>query len=918
MIDLHDLAGKLELVRPGGRGNYRSPHHDDVNPSLSIFEKDGQWGWKDFSADVGGSCIDLVMYVESITEIAEAVDRLHELYQIPKDDMPERELKGLDLWADNYRKAADKAKPYLIEKRGIAEKIIDQCIKRGTLGYDDYTNPKFDPGSRFHGGPAAAFIVRGIQDRFVKGIDYRYFDPELNGGLKTKSQGDKDGFPWIPDPFQLERANTVYLVESAINALSIMSCELPYTAAIATRGTGNTNMDWRFLRGKLVVCCMDNDDPIDKGPRKGERPGPQAAWALHETLTALDIACVFVDQWSDDWDGINDINDYLREHGEQATRFALKRYEQWLIPGLPCGDDEATRLKGRPRVYLPPHDYTKYFLFRVKLDHSQFVKISKGTNADGGEAQQMSFEDLCGFRVAALTRIRIASATAAMSGDKDLAPRTLFCASVQSPRYGNALRRKVFTDEKLYNPDQWREFGALFNTTRFARMINLLERTTHLGARDAVNFVGLAWQDGKLLVNEGADTYFTDPEKQCPYSNLSFPTGPIYNAKKVLSAYQHTFSDNAALQCLVWALGAHLKAFLGFWPHMNMQADKGSGKSTLINRMERTIGFTMFGAQSLQTEFRLLTSMSHTSHPVGWEEISTRRQDVIDKAVAMLQESYQFTVTRRGSDMTEFLMSAPVLLAGEDVPVDGLTGKLVRVELKNKGSLIPENLPVFPVKEWLSYLAGLNKDTVLDKFNEVLGFCQEHCSADRNADHGAERMVGNYAAILTAWRFLTDFADIPKEQGGFIRDLITQMNTHINETKARREPWVWIIEIILGELDAKRFDYPHKFEKDFASDEVFLFIKCTSIMQHLSTTTYLRDKYNALTIKSPTVLRKQLTKAGALVATGKERTIDKVRTAHLEVLSLAVLNQYGLTVSLPEEIDRTNAEASWQQMSLAG
>lgn len=56
---------------------------------------------------------------------------------------------------------------------------------------------------------------------------------------------------------------------------------------------------------------------------------------------------------------------------------------------------------------------------------------------------------------------------------------------------------------------------------------------------------------------------------------------------------------------------------LGFWPHITVQADKGAGKSTLIKRLERTIAFTMFSVQSLQTEFRLLTSISHTSHPVG-------------------------------------------------------------------------------------------------------------------------------------------------------------------------------------------------------------------------------------------------------------------------------------------------------------
>ncbi|WP_457825100.1 hypothetical protein, partial [Staphylococcus aureus] len=139
-------------------------------------------------------------------------------------------------------------------------------------------------------------------------------------------------------------------------------------------------------------------------------------------------------------------------------------------------------------------------------------------------------------------------------------------------------------------------------------------------------------------------------------------------------------------------LGAHLKVLLGFWPHMMIQSDKGSGKSTLIKRLERAIGMTMLSGQSLTTEFRLLTSISHTSHPIGWEELSARRQEVIDKAVGMLQENYQYTVTRRGAEMTEYLLSAPVLLAGEDVPVRSLLGKIIRTDLTGKkGPLLPDD-----------------------------------------------------------------------------------------------------------------------------------------------------------------------------------------------------------------------------------
>ena len=33
-IDLHDLAAKLGLERPHGRGNYRSPHHETTRPQV--------------------------------------------------------------------------------------------------------------------------------------------------------------------------------------------------------------------------------------------------------------------------------------------------------------------------------------------------------------------------------------------------------------------------------------------------------------------------------------------------------------------------------------------------------------------------------------------------------------------------------------------------------------------------------------------------------------------------------------------------------------------------------------------------------------------------------------------------------------------------------------------------------------------
>ena len=57
-------------------------------------------------------------------------------------------------------------------------------------------------------------------------------------------------------------------------------------------------------------------------------------------------------------------------------------------------------------------------------------------------------------------------------------------------------------------------------------------------ARKAANFVGLCWKEGRLQVNEGPDCYFQEPEKQCPYHNLTFPTGTPDQGRKVIEAFQ--------------------------------------------------------------------------------------------------------------------------------------------------------------------------------------------------------------------------------------------------------------------------------------------------------------------------------------------------------------------------------------------
>lgn len=897
-IDLNDLAERLGLEKPKGQPNYRSPHHKDTNPSLSIWDgRDGQ-KWKDHSADQGGDHLDLVMYVEGILDTADALRRLHEIYGFAVDKPersgePRRERTRTEFIADQCLKEAAGAFEYL-QGRGLPREVLDLAVKSKALGCNTWTKPNGAPGESGYGGPAAAFIVCDWSTGLAVAVDMRYIDAEANGGVKTQTQGEKTGHAWWLSRRHVERARTVYIVESAINALFVEACGMPYTAAIAIRGTGNAaNLDLSMLRGKQVILALDADKPDEKG----RKPGPEAAWTLYERLTAHDIACQMVDQLRWYEAGHNDVADVGKAEGIDELRSWLQRLEPWAIPGLIGKEGPA----GRQRVHLPGHDWGVYWRFRCKSDFTTYVakfkQVDEGDDEDGGGDKIEKMEDVCGFRVAGVSRVTIQSATATMSGESDAQPHTVFAVSVQVPRHGPKLLRRVLDDDRLHNVDQWKKLGPIFSAARFSRLLNIMERTADCGARDAVNFVGLCWRDGSPSVNEGPDCYFAEPDKQCPYSGLLFPSGPLDAARTVLQAYQGTFRENAALQLLVWALGAHLKAYLGFWPHCVLQADKGSGKSTLVKRLERSIAMTMFGGQSLQTEFRLLTSVSHTSHPVGWEELSARKQEIIDKAVAMLQECYQFTVTRRGSEMTEYLQCAPVLLAGEDVPVKSLTGKVVRTTLTGRmGPEMPDNLARFPVREWLQHLATLSREKVTKLRADVEAKLWEGCRG-KKTDTGARRMVVNYSALGTAWLLLADFAGLARETGNFLGDMRAEMNAHIAETTSEREPWVWIMETLVSEIESRQFNHPFGFDR--LDDKLVLVVRPQHVMDHIATSHRLRDFWNGLPVKSARVLKRQLQQHGVIVREELDRRIGGRRHAHLCALGLDVLADYGVFLSVP-------------------
>ncbi|WP_271008651.1 toprim domain-containing protein [Paucibacter sp. B51] len=911
-VDCEDLAIRLGLERPGDKGRFRNPKANSRAPSIRCFKAQGGYfsSWE-CEASLGpdghyvtGGPLELVKLARGVEDV-EALAVICELYGLLDDagqGEPDPEPTRLDFVAKRSRDTMLNGEKRLILQgwladRGIPELVSMKAIETGTLGLNDYTNPAKAEGEMHHGGEALAALVCSFDDGRTLAVDLHYLAPEKNGGIKGTSHGERGGSLWCSDWRKFDLAKRVIVVETALDALSVEACKLPYTCAVALRATwAARSVDWRLMRGKQVVIAICPGEPLEAGEAKGYCPGMRASWQVHEALMNLDIPALMVDQedWLDaDQVQVASVNDYLKAHGADKLAGALKKLEPWLIPGMP-GKERS----GKPRLWLPFHDQQTYWRYRCREDFTSWV--SKFENDEETEREKiLGQENVCGFRVAGLSRVTIASPTSTMTGDVDTSPRTIFALSVQVPRYGAKLLRRVVSDEQLHNIEVWKKLGPVYSSPNFSRLLNIMERAADIGARDAVNFVGLAWRNGQPVVNQGPDCYFSDPAQQCPYADLVFPSGPADTARKVINAYQATFTGNGALQMLVWALGAHLKAFLGFWPHFVMQADKGVGKDTLVKRLERSIGMTVFSRQTMQTEFRIMTSVSYTSHPVGWGELSANKQDLINKAVANLQECYQYSHTRRGADLKDFLLCAPVLLAGEDVPVDTLAGKVVRNQLTKamRGALMPEDLPVFPLRQWLDYLCTIPKARVQELHQRCMAELTRSSTAAAD-DAGAARMITNYGAVRAGWTLLCDFAGIDVSQGDFLGDLTRQMNSHIGDTEGERHPWVWIVKTLLSEIARGSFRYPFLFCK--AGDDVeILAVRTSHVMDHIAREPSLKEFWDQLPVKSDRVFKRALATANVIEVADLEKSWAGKRVSHMVGLNLAALEQYGLYATKP-------------------
>lgn len=261
------------------------------------------------------------------------------------------------------------------------------------------------------------------------------------------------------------------------------------------------------------------------------------------------------------------------------------------------------------------------------------------------------------------------------------------------------------------------------------------------------------------------DFGFSNPARQTPYSKLVFNSGTKDQARQVVVAFSQAFADGSALIPAVWALGASLKSFTGFWPHLQLTAEGAAGKSTLMEKMAHAFQLRIFNSDALKTDYKRQLMVSNTIHPVILEDIGTDKAKIVKKASKKLKKSYKYSHETLGD--VSYLSSAPVMLLGEYVDVSQLRGKMVRTSLSvsNQGIEIPSDLPVFPMREWLEFLAGLDQEQVENDFNRIIKYVKVMIPI-HECGPKTDRIVSNFAAIFLAWEYLYGFAGMDRKEYG--------------------------------------------------------------------------------------------------------------------------------------------------------
>jgi hypothetical protein len=775
-IDLHELAARLGIQR-GKTGNYHAPWRDDKKPSVSIYPKNGRAAhWKDHGSGKGGSAIDLVMETLGIG-FTEALDEISKMYGFERDRPKPNRQKEPDsreryLWRiAKDHKGLEKASDYLSEERKIPKTDIDQ-LKGTAYGYSDYT-PKENAEQH---GPAVVFPVQNIDGEIIA-LNLRYLAPDHEPKSRIIGSSHKGFF--TPSWHKTRGARSVWLVESAIDALTLQAAGCPAIAYLSSSHVHGLPLDWVDETQNLIL-WPDCD-----------AAGQLAASTLYHRALSRGITVQVVDLEKFEY---KDPNDALRggttieDLHQQARRFD-------------------TRLFPTTAPWLPESEYGAMRAYQCHRDHTEMTILEE---RDGDKRERLV--PVAGFRVYRIDPITVYDPVTAVGGVGS--GHTVNKSLVVSRRADSPfMQRTVLGAEEMGKPDTWRAFGWVHAPAPLCRMLQTLSRDqSH--KQETVNVIGLVRVGKALQINDAANTYLRDED--CVYHRLRIPDGPRREAARTLEKLSSMLTGEKALLTFVWAIGSMMKVFSGFWPHLVVSANSGSGKTTLIEAMHKLLGVLSIEPSELSTPYRRMRVVGNHVYPVFCDEFSRASPKDVGAFIDTLNVSYKHALRHHGREGM-FLLAAPVALIGQDAPTHdaAILTKLIQFDLDHSKGQLAHFEEAFPVREFATWLSErLSRITTRERIQATRSRLVEQLRGQLNEQEAnLNRFLDNYAAVLIAFEELCAFSSYAN--AGFEPAVVEHIQRQLSETAMTRRESLAILDRLTREMAVEPAKAPlHRIEGD--------------------------------------------------------------------------------------------------------
>lgn len=279
------------------------------------------------------------------------------------------------------------------------------------------------------------------------------------------------------------------------------------------------------------------------------------------------------------------------------------------------------------------------------------------------------------------------------------------------------------------------------------------------------SFIGVRPHARSLRITDASTSSNTD-------NNTRIADGMPDHAADVIKQVCDSFKGQDGALMLSWLLGAHLKAYLGKWPHLLL-----AGKQT---GWLGDLGVCMPIKQlsnGLDDEECRLNSVAATSFPAFWHGLrftSARNQR---DALRVLQSCYEpSTLLLIGKPVKSFYASAPVVLDdAQEGWHDVLTFCSVGLQCRFNVNKPLVGLPIFPMWQWLLYLSTFTQDQIaqmhLQHMRDLQVLNNQQAEPATIFAHEAEK----YACLTLAWELLCDFAHLEVDESEVNNALFQQL-----------------------------------------------------------------------------------------------------------------------------------------------